>query len=60
MHVARGNLNGHNLFRLLIHAQVKFAQPALLISLMLLDLPLPSSVAPKTTGINDNVTGTAL
>ena len=60
MHVARGNLHGHNLFRLLVNSQVKFAPATSSIPAMLLDVPLPCSVDSKTSGINDNVTGPAI
>jgi hypothetical protein len=60
MHVARGNLNGHNLFRLLVDSQMKFAPDTTSTAPMLVDVPLPGSVDPKTSGINDNVTGPAM
>ncbi len=60
MNVARGNLNGHNLFRVLVNSQMKFAPATSSTTPMLVDVPLPCSVNPKTSGINDNVTGLAL
>ncbi len=60
MHVARGNLNGHNLFRLLIDSQMKFAPDTSSTAPMLVDVPLPCPVNPETGGINDNVTGQAI
>ena len=57
MNVARGHLNGHNLFRVLVDSQMEFAPDTPLIAPMLVDLPLSCSVDPKTGGINDNVTG---
>ena len=60
MHVARGNLNSHNLFRLLIDSQMKFAPDPSSTASMLVDVPLPCSVDPKPGGINDNVTGPAI
>ncbi len=60
MNVARGNLNSHNLFRVLIDAQMQFAPGPPPAPSMLLDVPLPGSLDPKTGGINDNVTGPAI
>ena len=60
MHVARSNLNGHNLFRLLVNPEMKFAPDTSSTAPMLVDVPLPCSVDSKTGGINDNVTGPAI
>ncbi len=60
MNVARGNLNGHNLFRLLVDSQMEFVPATSLIPPRLVDVPLPWSVDPKPGGINDNVTGLAI
>ena len=60
MNVACGNLNGHNLFRVLVDSQMKFPPDPALTASMLVDVPLPCSVAPKTGGINDNVTWPAI
>jgi hypothetical protein len=57
MNVACGNLNSHNLFRVFIESQMKFAPDPSSTASMLVDGPLPCSVDPKTCGINDNVTG---
>ncbi len=60
MNVACGHLNSHNLFRLLVDSQMEFAPDTSLIAPMLVDVPLPCSLDPKTGGINDNVTGPAI
>jgi hypothetical protein len=60
MHVTCRNLNGHNLFRVLIDSQMKFAPDTSSTTPMLVDVPLPCPVNPETGGINDNVTGLAL
>ena len=60
MHVTCRNLNGHNLFRVLIDSQMKFAPDTSSTAPMLVDVPLPGSVNPKPGGINDNVTGPAI
>ncbi len=60
MHVARGHLDGHNLFRVLIDSQMKFAPAPSSTAPMLVDVPRPGSVDPKTGGINDKVTGPAI
>ncbi len=60
MHVARGNLNGHNLFRVLVNSQMKFAPATSSTTPMLVNVPLPCPVNPKTGGINDNVTRPAI
>jgi hypothetical protein len=59
MHVARGNLHGYNLFRLLVNSQMEFAPDPSVTTAMLVDMPLPCPVNSKTGGINDNVTGPA-
>jgi hypothetical protein len=56
MNMAPRNFNGHNLFCVFIDSQVKFAPKTAVIASMLLPVPLPGSVDPKTGGINDNVT----
>ena len=56
MNVARGNLHGHNLFRLLVNPEMQFAPGPPPATSMLLDMPFPWSVDPKTGHINDNVT----
>ncbi len=60
MNVACRNFNGHNLFRVLIDSQMQFAPGPPLATSMLLNMPFPCSVDPKTGGINDNVTGPAI
>ncbi len=60
MNVARGNLHSHNLFRVLVNSQMKFAPATSSTAPMLVDVPLPCSVDPKTGSINDNVTGPAI
>ena len=57
MHVARGKLNGHNLFRLLVNSQMEFAPDTSLTTSMLADVPLPCPVNSKAGRINNNVTG---
>ncbi len=47
VNVARGNLDGQNLFRLLVDAQMEFAPDLSSTTPMLLDVPLPCSVDPK-------------
>lgn len=56
MNVARGNLNGHNLFYVFIDSQIEVAPKRSLTASMLLDVPLPCSVNSKASGINDMVT----
>jgi len=60
MHVARGHLDGHTLFRLLVDSQMEFAPDPSVIPPRLVNLPLPCSVDPNTGGITDNVTGPAI
>ncbi len=60
MNVACGNLNSHNLFRVLVDSQMKFASDPSSTASMLVDVPLLCSVAPKTGGINENVTWPAI
>jgi hypothetical protein len=60
MYVARGNLHGHNLFRVLVDSQMEFAPNTSFSPPMLVDVPLPGSVDSKTSGINDNMTGPAI
>ncbi len=59
MHVARSNLHGHSLFRVLLDSQMEFAPATSANPAMLVDVPLPCTVDPKASGINDNVTGPA-
>ncbi len=56
MNVACGNLNSYNFFRVFIESQMKFAPDPSSTASMLVDVPLPCSVDPKTGGSNDNVT----
>jgi len=56
MNVARGNLHGHNLFRVLINPEMQFAPGPPPATSMLLDVPLPCSEDTKPGRINDNVT----
>jgi hypothetical protein len=60
MYVARGNLHGHNLFRVLVDSQMEFAPAPSANPAMLVNVPLPGSVDSKASGINDNMTGTAI
>jgi len=60
MQVARGNLNGHNFFRLLVNFHMEFAPDTSLPALMLVDVPLPCPVKSKTGGINNNMTRPAM
>jgi hypothetical protein len=60
MHMARGHLHGHNLFRVLVNSHMQFAPAPSANPAMLVDVPLPGSVDPKPGGINDNVTRLAL
>ncbi len=60
MHVARGTLHGHTLFRLLVDSQMEFAPDPSVIPPRLVNVPLPCSVDPKTGGITDKVTGLAI
>ncbi len=60
MNVACGNLHSHNPFRVLANSQMKFAPDPSSPAPMLVDVPLPCAVDPKTGGINDNVTRPAI
>ena len=51
MTVACGNLNSHNLFSVFIDSQMKFAPDPSSTASMLVDVPLPCSVDPKTCGV---------
>jgi len=55
MNVACGTLNSHHLFRLLVNSSMKFAPKTPSAAPMLVDVPLPCSINPKTGGINDHV-----
>ena len=60
MHLARGDLYSHNLFRALVDSQMEFAPTTALIPARLLDVPFPCFIDPKTSDINDNMTGPAI